>query len=192
MTVQKTRDDVRPAPEPAPKKQPLAVNVVRRRRRQDLGACARLLRVVWFEGHSPSAAFETPRAWLDSDEVIDAWVAEWLGEILGHVALSRVGADSRAAMRWHEITGHEPARLAVVSRLFVRPRVRGQGLGSALLATALDGARVRGLVPVLELDNPGEDATALCEDRGWRLLAVDTRREGRAQVPVHRYAAPAL
>lgn len=163
---------------------------VRRREPKDLGACARLLRVVSFEGHCPPEAWTAPRAWLSADDVLDAWVVDNLGEILGHVAVATPPAHNRAAVRWRELTGREPGELATVSRLFVRPRVRRRGVGSDLLAAALLGIRERGLVPVLELVNPGPDAVALCEARGWRLLAVD-QGDAPAKLPAHRYAAPA-
>lgn len=166
---------------------PPSIKGVRRRRSRDLGPCARLLRVVYAEGQYPVHWPDAPRAWLDGEDVIDAWVAERQGEILGHVAISRVGGDAVSELRWRELTGHRPAELAGVSRLFVRPRVRGQGVGTALLDVALGEIRARGLVPVLEVVGASRDAIRLYEERGWRLLAMYPWGE---DLHIYYYGAP--
>src|ERR1700750_438369 len=98
------------------------VKGLRRRRAQDVPAYARLLRVVHYESHYPEKALDAPRAWLSGDDILDAWVVERQDEILGHVAISRVGRESTSAYRWREMTGREQAELAAVSRLFVRQK----------------------------------------------------------------------
>jgi GNAT superfamily N-acetyltransferase len=148
------------------------VTDIRRRRSRDLGACARLLRVVFSEGQYPVYWPDAPRAWLDDDDVLDAWVAERQGEILGHVSICRVGVDPVTALRWREVTGRQPAELAGVSRLFVRPRVQRRGIGSALLDVAVAEIRARGLVPVLEVVTSSADAIRLFEDSDWRMVAL--------------------
>lgn len=169
---------------------PASVKGIRGRRPKDLAACARLLRVVYSEGQYPVRWPEAPRAWLDGEDVLAAWVADRLGEILGHVAVSKVGLDSRSAVRWREITGHEPSELCGVSRLFVRPRVRGQGIGTALVEVAVADIRARGLTPVVEVVSASTDAIRLYEHLGWRLLAMDAWPEEPDGLLVHRYAAP--
>jgi GNAT superfamily N-acetyltransferase len=168
-----------------------SVKGLRRRRTKDVPACARLLRVVHSDGRYPVEWPEAPRAWLAEDDVIDAWVVERQGEILGHVALCQVGRDGVSSMRWREITGLDPSRLAAVSRLFVRPRVRGQGIGTALLDVAVAQARGRGLVPVLDVATVNDAAIRLFEERGWRLRAMDDVRGRRDRVRMHCYVAPA-
>jgi GNAT superfamily N-acetyltransferase len=157
------RESVRVAP---------PVTGIRRRRPRDLGACARLLRVVFSEGQYPVYWPDAPRAWLDDEDVLDAWVAERQGEILGHVSICRVGTDPVTALRWREVTGRQPSELAGVSRLFVRPRVQRRGIGSALLDVAVAEIRARGLVPVLEVVTSSTDAISLFEDSGWRTVAL--------------------
>jgi GNAT superfamily N-acetyltransferase len=168
----------------------LAVKGLRRRRAKDVPACARLLRVVFSEGRYPVEWPDAPRAWLAEDDVLDAWVVERQGEILGHVALCHVGRDGVSSLRWRETTGLDPSRLAAVSRLFVRPRVRRQGIGSALLDVAVAEARARGLVPVLDVTTLNEDAISLVGHRGWRLLAMDPVRGRNDRLRTHCYAAP--
>jgi GNAT superfamily N-acetyltransferase len=171
-------------------KQPLAATRtkgVRLRRAKDVPACARLLRVVHDQDRYPLEWPEGPRGWLTSGHVLEAWVAERQGEILGHVAVSPVGVEGVSRFRWRETTGRNPLELAGVTRLFVRPRVRGQGIGTALLAVATDEIRARGRLPVIEV--VGTDARRLVEARGWRLVASDPIGGRRDRRRVNLYAA---
>lgn len=202
------RDGDRPAPAPAPAPAPgdlasgdpaagdlvsgrLAPGVrIRTRTPKDLPACARLLRVVHGEARYPVYWPDRPRAWL-SDGVDGAWVAEELGEILGHVAVAGVEADGVSRLRWRELTGRDPADLGVVSKFFVRSRARGQGIGTALLDVAAADIRLRGRLPVLDVVSASQDAIRLFEGLGWRPLAID--HWGRPADRLRRYffGAPA-
>jgi GNAT superfamily N-acetyltransferase len=145
---------------------------------------------VHYESHFPERALDAPRAWLSDDDVLDAWVVERQDEILGHVAISRVGRDGTTAYRWREMTGREPAELVAVSRLFVRPTVRRTGLGTALLETAVAEIRARGLVPVLQVADSHTDAVELFEQAGWRLLSMDQWGLRGQHQRVRCYTAP--
>ena len=169
---------------------PTPVQGIRRRRAKDLGASARLLRVVFCEGQYPVYWPDAPRAWLSDEEVIDAWVVERQREILGHIAISKVGLDAVTALRWRELTGHDPSELAGVTRFFVRARVRGQGIGAALLDLAVAEIRARGLIPVLDVVSASKDAIKLYEDRGWRPLAIYPWGEKPARLQIFYYASP--
>lgn len=159
---------------------------IRRRRANDLGACARLAVLSTACARRPSSW----RGWLDADEVVEAWVAERQGELLGHVALCEVNRDARSGMRWREVTGHPASDLLAVSRLFVRPRVRSQGLGTALLDMAVAGARARGRIPVLEAVGAGREELRLYEDQGWRPVALCPARHRSDGLDSHFYLAP--
>ena len=165
------------------------VRGLRRRRPKDVAACARLLRVVHYESHYPDQWPDSARDWLAAD-VLDAWVVERQDEILGHVAISHVGEEITSAYRWREMTGHEPAELATVSRLFVRRRARHLGLGTALLDAAVTEIRARGLVPVLQVVDQHQDAVQLCQALGWRLLSMDECGARGERQRIHCYAAP--
>ena len=168
-----------------------SVHGLRRRRPKDVPACARLLRVVHYESHFPETALDAPRAWLSGDDVLDAWVVERQDEILGHVAISQVGTDSTTAYRWREMTGREPTELVAVTRLFVRPKVRRTGLGTAMLEAAVTEIRSRGLVPVLQVADSHTDAVQLFEQAGWRLLSMDQWGSRDQHQRVRCYTAPA-
>jgi GNAT superfamily N-acetyltransferase len=163
---------------------------IRRRRPKDLGACGRLLEVVHYDAHYPAIRPERPRDWLDADAVLDAWVAERLGEILGHVAISSVGRDALSALRWRETTERDPSELLAVSRFFVRPRVRGQGIGTSLLDAAAAEIHGRSRVPVLEMLSPRRDGIPFLAARGWRLVAQDPWTSNREALFLYRYTAP--
>jgi GNAT superfamily N-acetyltransferase len=163
---------------------------VRPRRPQDLPACSRLLRVVSSTSHYPARRPESVRAWLEADAIHDAWVVERQGEVLGHVALARVDGDPVSALRWREVTGREPATLGRVCRFFVRPRVHGRGVGTALLEVAVASARSRGLTPVAEVVSRSQDGIRFYERRGWRLAAMYPWGERSERLWVHHYVAP--
>lgn len=171
----------RPADDPAA--------LVRPRRSRDVGAAARLLGVVYCADRYPDRLPGSARAWLVRD-VLEAWVAERHGQVLGHVATVRVGTDPLAAARWREITGLSPEHLLGLSRFFVRRAERGKGIGTALLAAAAADVRSRGLVPVLETVSESRVAIPTLRDAGWRLLAVDDRDPRAGRWRVHRYVGP--
>lgn len=165
------------------------VSLVRPRRARDVGASTRLLGVVYCADHYPDRLPGSAHAWLVRD-VLDAWVAERHGQVLGHVATVRVGTDPLSAGRWREITGLSPSDLLGVSRFFVRRTERGKGIGTALLAVAAADARAHGLVPVLETVSESRTAIPTLRDAGWQLLAVDGRDARADRWRVHRYVGP--
>src|SRR3712207_6765002 len=114
---------------------------LQRRRDQQLAACTRLLGLVQAESHYPPERPTSLRDWLAEPTLLASWVAERHGEVLGHVAVGPVGETAVSRMRWREVTGRQPAELAGISRLFVRPRARGQGIAKALLAMGVEEAR---------------------------------------------------
>lgn len=164
---------------------------IRRRRAKDLGACVRLLRVVFSEGQYPVRWPHAPRAWLSGEEVLDAWIVERQGEVLGHIAICKMGLDAESALRWREVTGREPSELAGVTRFFVGPRARGQGIGTALLDMAVAEIRARGLVPVADVVSASTDAIRLYESRGWRLRAVCAWGAKADRLHIRYYESPA-
>jgi len=166
------------------------VKGIRRRRTGDLAGCANLLAVVFSAGQYPVHWPDAPRAWLADEEVLDAWVFERGGEVHGHVAICAVGLDKLSALRWRELTGRECSELAGVTRLFVRPRMRGQGIGTVLLDLAVAEIRARGLVPVLDVVSASKDAVRLYEDLGWRRRAAYPWGDEREGLRIYYYEAP--
>ena len=161
---------------------------IRRRRDRDLSTCVRLVRRAFFEGQFPGLHDLDPRDWLSGPDVMSAWLAERDGEVAGHVAISQVGLDTASALRWREVTGRDPSELLAVSRLFVRPRFRGQGIAASLVDVAVADIRARGLVPVLEVVTTSSLAPSYSRDHGWRLRSTEPLPDGRG-LWVHRHEA---
>lgn len=166
------------------------VKGIRRRKAGDLAMCGRLLEVVHYDARYPALRPEPPRAWLEHPDVHDAWVCERVGRILGHVAVSDVARDSLSALRWRETTERSPSDLMAVSRFFVRPTAREQGIGTALLDVAVTEIRRQHRLPVLEMISARRDGFPFLTSRGWRLVAIDAWGPKNQHLYICRYAAP--
>jgi ribosomal protein S18 acetylase RimI-like enzyme len=145
--------------------------MVRHRTDEDLDACVELARVVQdIDGYPPYfppdlrgflGAFLTP-----PDDVFQAWVAEDVGGIVGHVALHRRSTAPVLALASETL--HQPVeKLGVVARLVVSPTARHRGLGEMLLDVAAGEAVERGLFPILDVATQFHAAIRLYERRGW-------------------------
>ena len=94
------------------------------------------------------------------------WLAEQAGAPVGHIVLSLSFSMEYGGLR------------GFIDDLYVRPAVRGQGAGAALLAAAREGARARG-VRVLQVETGQEPhlarplyARAGYTDSGHALLTL--------------------
>ncbi|MCB5905937.1 GNAT family N-acetyltransferase [Streptomyces pinistramenti] len=144
--------------------------MIRTRNDTDLDACAAVLADVHTHSGYPHHWPADPVRWLTPDGLTAAWVADDGGTVLGHAALC----------------GDE------VSRLYVAPAARGQGLGGRLLRVAQDAAAARGLRLVLDVKSTDRAAVALYERHGWIRTGTGQQDWGTGErVTVHRYEAPA-
>lgn len=98
---------------------------------------------------------------------------------VGHVSACCLALESSSSFEGDEITrlwiaGHGlPAgRLGVVSALFLAPEAQRLGLGSRLLAAAVDTLRAAGLAPCLDVTPSTSSAEALYLARGWRPVGT--------------------
>ncbi|CAN5409379.1 GNAT family N-acetyltransferase [soil metagenome] len=164
---------------------------VRLRRDRDVPTCARLVRRAFFEGQFPGQHDEEPRLWLTDPDVVGAWVTEQDGEVVAHVAISRVDShlDAVTSLRWRESTGHVPSDLLAVSRLFVRPRFRGQGIAATLIDVACAEIRSRGHVPVYEVTTTSSLPPPYSRDHGWRLRSTEPWPDRHQALWIHRFEA---
>lgn len=96
-------------------------------------------------------------AWLRDHLAHPTWIAEQAGEHAGYLQ-----ADILSPLPWPG-DGGRGGSLHVV-RFFVRPSFRGQHIGEALLRTAAQSARERGLA-ALQM-RPGPKTRGLCERVG--------------------------
>ena len=172
-----------------PRPVPLGVRI-RRRKDSQVAACSRLLGLVSSENGYPLPRPASSRGWLTGDDVLDAWVAEQHGMIVGHVGITRVDSDPASAFRWREVTGRPASELVGVSRFFVRSNARGQGLGTALLEMAVEAARARGLVPVAEVVSASRGGVPLYDRAGWRMAGMYPFGKRGDALDTYLYVAP--
>src|SRR4051794_14595889 len=163
---------------------------IRRRKDNQVAACARLLGIVSAENGYPRPRPVSRLGWLTGDDVLDAWIAEQHGRIQGHVAITRADSDPATAFRLREVTGRPASELAGVSRLFVRSSLRGQGLGTALLETAVEECRSRGLMPVAEMVSTIRGGVPLYDRAGWRMVAMYPCGKRGEGLETYLYVAP--
>lgn len=120
--------------------------------------------------------------------MLGAWVAAHFGRLLGQVVVcSATATTTRRVLGEH--CGVPPVEAAVVSRLFLTPRGRGQGLGQRLLRAATQAATARGLTVALNV-HEGAHAVPLYEQLGWHHLTTEPERHAEEEVPIRHYLAP--
>ncbi len=97
-----------------------------------------------------------------------AWVARLDGRVVGHVSVGRV--EGAAAEPFTAATGRPAHELALVSVLFVALDVLGSGIGGRLLDTAVEWARQRSRLPVLDVVPGHAAAVDVYRHRGWAVI----------------------
>jgi GNAT superfamily N-acetyltransferase len=158
--------------------------IVRPRRSGDLDALLPMAVRIKAADNYPeglaSADAQELRVFLEAGSPYGAWVAvpgtagpeaRNLSPLAGHVVLStpRPGAVTDVIRRE---TGLQPEAIGMVARLVVVPDWRGHGVGRALLRTATQEARRRGLLPALDTLVSNVRARSLYESEGWRILGA--------------------
>jgi hypothetical protein len=74
--------------------------VIRLRRDDDLVDLRQILVDVHAANGYPVEGVDDPKAWLESDQLINAWVAERAGVPIGQVALSSPSTNDDAVALW--------------------------------------------------------------------------------------------
>jgi ribosomal protein S18 acetylase RimI-like enzyme len=183
--------------------------LIRPRRADDLPACAAVVREVHAADRYPRYLPGDLGGFLALPGAYACWVAE-TGEVTepGRAAQAGEAAQAGGAVAGHvalvprslppvmelasAALGRPASQLAVVARLLVSPRARGQGAGRRLLAAATAEAAARGLHPVLDVDTELTGAIALYESAGWtRAGTVPVRFSDGREMTEHVYLAPA-
>lgn len=140
----------------------------------------------------PRYAQQHPARFLAPRHETAAWVAEWDGALVGHVALHDAAVDPTWPAA-HRATGLPAERLAVVARLLVSPDLRRGGVGRALLGHATRAAHAAGRRPVLDVQRDSPAAIGLYERAGWQLLEpLVLPVEGREPIQLWVYLGPVV
>ena len=101
---------------------------------------------------------------------VAAWVAvEDDGTVVGHVSLLDL-TPSWDTEAWVAATGLEPAAMVAVGVLVVDLSRTGRGVGSALLARAVEHARALGRLPVLDVVQETRRPVELYLRHGWQVV----------------------
>lgn len=162
---------------------------IRPRQRADLPALSAALHEVHDADAYPTLWITDPVAFLAPPDE-GAWVALHGGEPAGQVLLRR---PSEPLPEWLRVVGLPAADLAVISRLFLRPSARGQGLAEALFRAAWAEARARGWRAALDVHIKNAAAVRLYERLGWERVATvraDFHDPDGSLAWVHVYLAP--
>ncbi len=114
-----------------------------------------------------------------------SWVSLDGERLTGHVALHPAGGPCLPL--WIAATGRDADGIAVVARLYTDRTV--PGCGSALLEAAVDGAHVRGLACVLEVD-AASPAYGFYLRRGWHEAGRTPQQWGPRLVETAALIAP--
>jgi GNAT superfamily N-acetyltransferase len=150
---------------------------IRDREAADADPCVEALQAVYQASGYPVNWPDDPARWLRPPGTLRAWVAV-AGDmpVAGHLILRRPAAGERRAE---------------VSRLFVVPAARRQGVAAALLETAMRAAAASDLGLFLDVTDHLRAARALYERAGFRLIAAapaDWTTPDGGPVTLHRYA----
>jgi ribosomal protein S18 acetylase RimI-like enzyme len=149
---------------------------IRNRDEADLSLCVEALRAVYQANAYPVNWPADPAQWLRPSEILQAWVATTDDlPVAGHIILRQPPGAGRSAE---------------VSRLFVVPAARRQGVASALLEAAMRAAAESDLDLFLDVTDDLRAARALYERAGFRLVSTAqadwTTPDGRS-VTLHRF-----
>ncbi len=149
----------------------------RDRDESDVDGCVEALRAVYETSGYPTNWPADPAGWLRPAGILRAWVvgAEYV-PVAGHVILMQPLPGERSAE---------------VSRLFVVPAARRQGVASALLETVMGAATANDLDLFLDVTDHLRDARALYQRAGFRLVSTteaDWTTTDGGPVTLHRYA----
>jgi GNAT superfamily N-acetyltransferase len=164
---------------------------VRCRTPADLSPCVEILAATHTGDGYPQQWPDDPAAWLTPAHPLGTWVAVRGSRVVGHVALA--GLTDPVPSPLASGTGLAAAALGAVTRLFVSTTERGGGTARALLETAAEAARVRGLRPVLDVFAESTAAVRFYERAGWTRVGsglASWRTNSGDRAYVHYYAGP--
>ena len=153
---------------------------IRSRRDSDIpGAAEALVKVHASDGY-PVEGVDEPEAWLTPPEVLQAWIADLDGRVVGHVALSHPNGEDAVSF-WLDQSGATEHEVAVLARLFVAPEARRMALGRRLTEAAMDYGVEHGLRLVLDVMTKDTAAMRLYETLGWQQIGVSKHAYGDGQ-----------
>ncbi|WP_226483789.1 GNAT family N-acetyltransferase [Streptomyces parvulus] len=153
------------------------------------GAAEALVEVHETDGY-PVEGVDDPEAWIKSEDVLAAWIAESDGRIVGHVAVMKPQGEAAADL-WVKQSGDDMGHVGVLARLFVVQSARKQAAGRQLMEAAVSHARDHGLRLVLDVMVKDASAIRLYERLGWRKIGETIHHFGNGEtIPAVCYVSP--
>lgn len=152
--------------------------VIRPRQDSDLVQAGQALVEVHSTDGYPVEGVADPLAWLKPVGLMNAWVAELDGEIVGHVAMSEPQPSDDGARLWMEQSDDKAEDIAVLGRLFVKRSARGRSIGEQLARAAVTDSAAQGKTLVLDVMDKDQDAIRLYERLGLKKIGVATHHFG--------------
>ncbi|MET7408673.1 GNAT family N-acetyltransferase [Streptomyces parvulus] len=153
------------------------------------GAAEALVEVHETDGY-PVEGVDDPEAWIKSEDVLAAWIAESDGRIVGHVAVMKPQGEAAADL-WVKQSGDDMGHVGVLARLFVVQSARKQAAGRQLMEAAASHARDHGLRLVLDVMVKDASAIRLYERLGWRKIGETIHHFGNGEtIPAVCYVSP--
>lgn len=155
--------------------------VIRRRQDSDLEQAGQALVDVHNTDGYPVEGVTDPVGWLKTTGLLNAWVAELDGEIVGHVAVSEPQPKDDAVRLWLEQSDDKVEDVVVLGRLFVKRSARGQSIGEQLARAAVMEMAAQKKRMVLDVMEKDQVAIRLYERLGLKKIGVATHHFGEGQ-----------
>lgn len=165
--------------------------VVRPTLAEDLTQLGDVLREVHRVDGYPVEGVSDASRWLTPDALIAHWTATVDDVPVGHIALCRATESDGAATVLHQ-TGDLPLEhIGVVSRLFVSPAHRGEGLARLLVTKATTATEALDLHATLDVIIKDSAAINLYTSMGWHPVGRHSHEvEGGEPVDALGFVAP--
>ncbi|MEV6782186.1 GNAT family N-acetyltransferase [Streptomyces sp. NPDC051098] len=154
--------------------------LVRPRTDTDIPSTSTALVAVHASDGYPVEGVEHPEHWLTPEGLIQSWVAELAGKIVGHVCITRA-RDEAAVDLYLEQSEKRRDEVAVMARLFVIPEARRNSTGERLVREAATYAQKHGLALVGDVMAKDASAIRLYERLGCQIIGTTRHSYGEGQ-----------
>lgn len=148
----------------------MRIVAIRRTTPADWSSLAQALVAVHAQDGYPVEGVRDAESWVSLQDPVGQWTASVDGLPVGHVALSRGTNASEVVRLIRDLDDTPLDQISIVSRLFVHPDFRGDGLASQLMDEAEHLALNVSRLVVLEVLEKDQAARKLYESRGWHVV----------------------
>lgn len=152
---------------------------IRTRHDTHLDSCIALLDRVHQRDGYPGAVVNR-RLFLQPDTLVQAWVAESNGNVIGHVAVGDARPGDIAVDVWRQ--RHPTESIVTLERLFLDPEYRGIGVAGRLIECTVQWSHDNGYQRlVLFALKKDMKAARMYQRLGWEHFGTDTFHYGHGE-----------